>query len=243
MSNQTTLARTDANVLSLPRAGVETTDEQLREWYIQQRLTLADIAEKLNTSKTSVSRLMDKAGIERRSGTDAVEEHLEEIRSKAYADPDNLRELHYEKGLTLTEISERFEITRGAVAYWFEKHDIEVRSGHYEIPEWTVSAPETFNYAGYPVWKGCDGDTIPVHTLSVIAGGADPYKVFSDGYSTDHLNRHPLDSRPENLELVTTSEHGRREARRNIEYASGFSEADLKYAIRFMLNPSKHLEE
>lgn len=243
MSDQTTLEGDSAEIVSLPRAGVRVTESQLREWYLEQRRSTEDIAEKLGTSQTSVIRLMNQAGIDRRSGPEASKEYLEEIRSREYADPEVLRELHHEEGLTLTAIADKFGLTNTGVAYWFKKHNIEVNTDKYEIPEWTMCVDESGGgHEGYPVWKGCDGDVVAVHRLAVIADGADPHKVFSGDYSVDHLNRHPCDNRPENLELLSFSEHGRREARRNIEYASGFTEEDLKFAIRFMLNPSVYLE-
>ena len=241
--DQTTLDGDFANVLSRPRADVKTTESQLREWYIEQRLSIAEVADKLDTSQTTVLRLMDEVGIDRRSGVEANKKRLENIRSREYSDPENLRELHHKRGMSVAAIAEKYDMTRNGIKYWFDKHDIDVRSNIYEIPEWTMSPHRDRPRFGYPVWKGCDGDTIPVHILSVIAGGADPHKVFAEEYNVDHLNRHPVDSRPENLELLTRSEHGRREAKRNLEYASDFSKNDLKFAIRFMLNPAKYLDE
>lgn len=47
-----------------------------------------------------------------------------------------------------------------------------------------------------------------IHQLLVIAEGADPHKVFSDGdYNVHHKNHIPWDNRPENVELLTKAEH------------------------------------
>ena len=243
---QTTLEQDKAVVETVSRGGVKITVSRLRELYFGEGLTVSDLAEKLDLSQTSVLRLMDDAGIERRGQEEAARLRAEKRkRTKEYADPKRMRELHHEERLTITEIAAKLEVSTNTISTWLEKHGIEKWSANnrYSIPKWELSCSTSTGYEGYPVWRGCDGDTIPVHTLAVIADGADPHKAFSKEYNVDHLNRHPCDSRPENLELVTRSEHGKREARRNREYSSEFTEADIQSVIRYMLNPAPLLKQ
>lgn len=51
------------------------------------------------------------------------------------------------------------------------------------------------------------GDSFYEYQLSAIAGGADPHGVFGGGH-VHHINGCSYDHRPENLILLTPTEHG-----------------------------------
>lgn len=55
----------------------------------------------------------------------------------------------------------------------------------------------------------CTSDeSVSIHQLLAIAGGADPYKVFSGGeYNVHHKKPIPWLNTPENVELLTKADH------------------------------------
>jgi len=242
-TKQTTLADSSTVVHELPRSDVQITESKLQEWYIDQRKSMGEIADELDISQSSALRLLNWAGIERRSVYEANKERREEIQSREYADPDNLRELHHNQDKSIAEIARKYDMVDNGIKYWFNKHDIEVKNHYYEIPEWKMSPPNTFPYYGYPVWMGCDGETFPVHRLLVIAEGADPHKVFNEDYNVHHKNNHTIDNRPSNLELLELTEHGNRGNRNAIDRRKQYTQDDMKAVVNFMLNPSKYIAD
>lgn len=50
-------------------------------------------------------------------------------------------------------------------------------------------------------------DVCKIHQLVAIAEGHDPYKVFSRSHHVHHINEIEWDNRPENLQLLSRSEH------------------------------------
>lgn len=63
---------------------------------------------------------------------------------------------------------------------------------------------------GHLRWRDdATGRVVHVHQLAVIAQGADPARVFSDGdWHVHHGNNVRYDNRPSNLSLVLPDEHG-----------------------------------
>jgi hypothetical protein len=80
----------------------------------------------------------------------------------------------------------------------------------------------------HPAWSlstSHSNTTVTVHQLLAVADGADPYKVYGNSnYSVDHINGCPLDNRPENIQVLTVEEHGRKDATRN---ANKYTHGDM----------------
>lgn len=104
-------------------------------------------------------------------------------------------------------------------------------------------AKYTISEKGYPVWQRTGtGDTVAVHSLTVIAHGADPHRIFGDSvYQVHHKNGRKRDNRPSNLEVLHASEHGERQF--ELSRRGTYTEEDLYSVMLFMLNPARFLDE
>lgn len=63
---------------------------------------------------------------------------------------------------------------------------------------------------GYARWRDrvCH-ESLFVHQLTAIMAGEEPQDVFDESNVIHHENTHKFDNRPENLQLMTTSEHSK----------------------------------
>lgn len=102
-----------------------TRDERLEDadWlearYIEEQRTRAEIAELCDCSKKTVSRWLQRHGIQTRAGRPQVYKRLK--------DADWLRERYVERELTLSEIAETCDCSNATVSRSLQKHGIETR--------------------------------------------------------------------------------------------------------------------
>lgn len=127
---------------------------------------------------------------------------------KPWRDEDRLRELYIDKGMSSTEVAEELGCSQATIPRWLKRYDIPIQKPYNDL-----TRPASFftHKRGYERWATeYDGEAwhIPVHKLVAIADGADPSKMFSNSeYSVHHKNEIPWDNRPENIQVVSTSEH------------------------------------
>lgn len=96
-------------------------DEQtLRELYINQELSIADVADELNCSSSAVTEWLDRHDIPTRPRNDPPPDELQ--------NPDKLRELYWDRGLSTYKIAERVDRVPSKVYDWLKRHNIETRS-------------------------------------------------------------------------------------------------------------------
>lgn len=127
-----------------------------------------------------------------------------------YRDRRVLSELYYGRYQTLEGVAERLDCSPSTVRNWMDKAGLKRRDGRFRRRE-----RATFCHApgGYEMWVAHEPprstSAVYVHGLAVIADGADPYEVFSDEGLVHHRNCQPFDNRPENLEVLSATQHSR----------------------------------
>jgi transposase len=180
-------------------------EEWLREQYIEERRTTVDIAEECGVSATTITTWMDKHGIDRRSRSEAQIDEKKKVHNEEW-----LCEQYLEEKRSMRDIGKEVGMTPSGVKKWINKFNIETRSStdHYR------HQPASYFTAGNGYEKvsakhNYESSTAMVHQLVMIAEGANPAKVFSNGrYHIHHKNGVYWDNRPENLELKAAKVHG-----------------------------------
>ena len=117
-----------------------------------------------------------------------------------------LRRLYQEKRLSLPEIGDICDVDPSTIHYHMEKHDIERRDESVDsIPSLYMS---TKGYELFKVEVNGESHTVRHHRLIAVA-----HHGFGELCSKDvhHKSGIPWDNRPDNLEVLSRSEHLRRE--------------------------------
>jgi len=174
--------------------------EKLREEYIENGKTTTEIAEEWDCGSTTINNALDKHGIEKRVQGGGPKD-------APWKDEDNLREWYFERKLSTSQIADKFDnITGDGIARQMKRMGMSLRKSNRE----TLPRPRS-NSDGYEIVDTkYDGERnhVFIHHLVVIANGADPEKVFGDlTHVVHHRNGIEWDNRPNNLRLVTQSEH------------------------------------
>lgn len=227
----------DESQLTAERAGVEFTREELYTAYWSDKKSPSEIGKENGLSATSVRRLLDELNIQRKTSEEAMTHWKErEKQKREYWQESVLRAKYVDEGMSTEEVAEELGVYPSLIRNHLKKHDIPLRRGPYDIPQFALFMRE--NGSGrYPTLHGCDGQEIPVHQLVVIAHGADPYDVFGNPkMDVDHINRHPADNRPSNVRLVEKAFHGKKEVKLERQMrGKSYSEQDIRFAINWVL--------
>jgi len=103
----------------------------LRKLYKEQKLSQPEIADKLGCGVTTVTKWMDKLGIETRSQSEAMQERGEFVSSdtpEKLTDGDWLRTQYWEKQKSSRQIAKSIGCSETCVRSWMSKHDIRRRT-------------------------------------------------------------------------------------------------------------------
>lgn len=130
---------------------------------------------------------------------------------KKWHDGDWLRQEYIGKGKTAAQIAEEQDVTISAITDHLEKNNIEKRSHGEQIKSYWQKQPTSFytTEKGYEYWQDhYNGGQarLPHHRLLAIAEyGFDAL----ENMEVHHKNGISWDNRPDNIELLTKSEHAK----------------------------------
>lgn len=193
--------------------------ETLERLYHDEGLTAQEIANRLDTSQATISRWMDRNGIETKTPAEKREErgtHHRPTKEGPHTDEEWLRECYFEKKMSLEEMADEAGLESGvSIMKQMDRYGIERRPNY--VTRVLRNPGAGFIHAnanGYEAIKHSVNDTTKqykIHRLVAMAHfGIDAVK----GKQVHHKNGIPWDNRPENIELVTQKEHSQIHAER-----------------------------
>lgn len=127
--------------------------------------------------------------------------------AKPYHSEERLRKLYHEKGMSLPEMAEEFGVDQSTIHYHMEKNGIPRRrpGGLHKHPEVTT------NSKGYKVVRHTvNGNSHSVRIHRLLAVSEWGIEAVS-GMDVHHKNGCKIDNRVSNLEVISRSEHLKKE--------------------------------
>lgn len=123
-----------------------------------------------------------------------------------YRNPETLRRLYHEEGLSLPQVGDRLGVSTQTIAGWMKKHGIPTRPS-------PANGPPSISVVGGGYlqvecqYKG-KRENFYLHKLVAVAEYG--FEVVAKADLVHHRNGHRLDNRPSNLEPLSYSEHIKR---------------------------------
>lgn len=134
-------------------------------------------------------------------------QHEAKSHDRPYKHETVMRRLYCERQMGIQQIARKFGVADKTINDWLKRHGIETRDWKESIT--SNSANYLTDRHGYETWRVDDGEkyaSIRVHRLLAVSEyGVD---AFEDKV-VHHKNNIPWDNRPENIEIMTDSEHKR----------------------------------
>lgn len=184
--------------------------DHLEVLYHEKGYNLTEVGEITGCSTTTVGEWMERFDIPRRKSGPGNEPTGDEPDNAIdHTDAEVLRDLYIDEGLSLTEIASRSAVTHQTIRHHLIQNGIERRSRKEGVKQAFSDKPAYYMQAsnGYRTWKDRQsGRYMSVHRLLAIAEyGFDAV----DGNVVHHKNGVRWDNRPENIEVMTPSEHAK----------------------------------
>jgi len=154
-------------------------------------------------------------------------------------DPEMLETLYWQEGLSMWRIAQRLDCSETAVRNAMIRFGIDRRdsayNGNQQKPEENKVHIRSMKSGYERIEHSYKGERFQLyhHQLIAVANGVDPNKVFSQKYHTHHKNEVKWDNRPQNLEVMTASEHMKHHAdESNFGERRKYSDEDMLDWIR-----------
>ena len=179
---------------------------QQKEWLIEQYhdkgRSMSDIADEFNMTTAGVAHWFNKHEIERRDQRNAQKPN------KPYTHKEWLMTQYVENERSMADIGEECGVSAATILKWLRRHELKTRSANdhqKKSPASFVTVPR--GYERVSAKHNNEPKYAYVHQLVAIAKGANPHDVFGGGNVVHHRNEIKWDNRPDNLEVMTQSEH------------------------------------
>jgi transcriptional regulator with XRE-family HTH domain len=139
---------------------------------------------------------------------------------RPWRDAETLERLYIAEELTTREIADRLGCTNGTVSKWLNHHDIPTRENWVAGVEAAKRANREERVAqrtlpsGYEYWaskEGADRTNRIVYVHRLLAVAEHGFDAAAER-EVHHCNGIPWDNRPENIDLLSKSDHGRHHA-------------------------------
>jgi len=178
----------------------------LRAMYHDDGMTQSEIADEFGCSVSTITRAMERNGVEARGLSDAVSAGRSE---EPWHDAELLERMYHGRSMTLQEIGDELGCSPGTVGRWMEKNGVDRR----DPLDLERRKPATFTHHqdGYEVWTTWVEDRgrsaeVRVHRLVAVAEHG--VQAVKDRV-VHHKNGIPWDNRPSNLTVEDTHRHRR----------------------------------
>lgn len=170
-------------------------EETLRELHFEEGMTQQEIADELGCTSATVSRWFQQHNIETQT-TRSYDRYVDA--NTPWRDEETLRELHWDRGMSLSEVADHLDTDHPTIKRWLKKHDIPIHDSSYA---WNGKLK--LNKNGYEVVRTGDG-VVRLHRLLAIAEYGFDAVVDNDVH---HENSIPWDNRQENISVVSRQQH------------------------------------
>lgn len=172
--------------------------EEIERLYWQEGYSLKQLGEHYDTGGVHVLKFMVQNNIPRRTP--------DQEKGTGWKEPDRLERLYWDEGLTLEEIGNKLGCSASTVSDWMKRLGVDREKIPEEKPPY-----HRWNRDGYEEVKTkIEGVTysIRIHRLVAVAmGELDPNDFRNPKINVHHKNGVRWDNRPDNLEVMSKSEH------------------------------------
>lgn len=125
---------------------------------------------------------------------------------KPWRDPETLRRLYWEQGMSLSEVGDELDVSPPTVSKYMKRHEIPRRSKNGdEPPSLCYISSGDRDYEGFAV-RDPDGSQVRVYHHRLLAVAEYGFDAVADNH-IHHINNIPWDNRPSNIEPLSPSSH------------------------------------
>ena len=181
----------------------------LRQKYWVEGKSLTEVGDELGCSRSTIRKWLNRyeLGTRAQAGDPDAD----------YRDPEILKHLYWQEGLSTIKIAERLDCSKETVQKWMGRHGIKTRASYHDKNGCFFTDQNGYEY--FAITQNYETTSVSIHRLLAIAMGVvDPENVRDKTTNIHHKNGIPWDNRPENIEVLSVAEHARlheRDRKRN----------------------------